>query len=69
MPGAIFRVRSRIKKNLSLVAMSAEEAGVFQRVLDMIDEELERDAEFEFTRPMNPDPVTTFAKGNKDADR
>lgn len=65
MPGAIFRVRSRIKKSLSLVAMSAEEAEVFRRVLSMIDEELERDAEFEFTRPMNPDPITTFSKENK----
>jgi hypothetical protein len=57
MAGAVFRVRRRV---LGLRLSAARDAfAVLGAVLDIIDEELERDAEFSYTRPINPDQTTT----------
>ena len=61
MPGAQYRIRTRVKGMLEAPwPGTAEELLLF--ISSMIDKEIERDAEFEFTKKLNPDPVTQQTK-------
>ena len=56
MPGAVYRIRKRVS---GLPGRHSPTVGpLIARVLNIIDEEIERDAEFQFTQKMNPDPVS-----------
>lgn len=60
MPGAVYRIRKRVS---GLPGRHSPTVGpLIARVLGIIDEEIERDAEFQFTQKINPDTVTTQAK-------
>lgn len=65
MPGAQYRIRSRVKQ-----MQEAPWPGTTVELLDfiaaMIDKEIERDAEFQFTQKINPDPVTQYTKELKE---
>lgn len=66
MSVACFRARKRVKAALDLYPKTSLEASALRDVIGIIDEELELEAERQFTRPINPDPVTRMAVENKE---
>lgn len=61
MSVAAYAARKRIQ-NLRENATVRSNIVLLDQCLVILDEEIEREAEREFTRPMNPDPVTVFTK-------
>jgi len=72
MSVAAWRIRKRVK---AMADRNRGEEGFVERevtrlmdhVLVIIDEELEAEAERQFTRPINPDPTTGMARELKEA--
>ena len=62
MSVAAWRIRKRIRK-----LAETQDALLVDEVLNIIDEELEAEAERQYTRPINPDPATRMAVENKEA--
>ena len=65
---AAYRIRKRVNSMAGAFMPGGfwedkiEARAAFEAVLGIIDEELEAEAERQFTRPINSDPVTDMAK-------
>ena len=62
MSVAAWRIRKRVKAVLDLYPITSLESSALRDVIGIIDEEIEAEAERQFTQKINQDPVTDMAK-------